>query len=185
MTAVGGESGVRAPARGPDADALALLRSQIHQVHQLLDDQVTEAMLRARYRPAVHRKILSLYVHTLCVEDITVNLLLRAKPPLFTRAWTGSQLVPWDLPSVRVYAEVVHGATDVLLAQLTPADLRTAIDLSDVDLGTPDTIWVLNRFVLWETAMICGELAAKQVPNRRATNGVAHSQLLSTRAAAT
>jgi hypothetical protein len=56
--------------------------------------------------------------------------------------------------------DVVHRATEVLLAHLTPADLRSAIDLSDVGLGTPDMIWVLNRFILWETAMTCGELAA-------------------------
>jgi hypothetical protein len=144
----------------PDCDTVALLRSQIHQVHQLLDEQVGAAAKRAQSRPSLHRDIRSLYVHALCVEDTTVNLLVQARMPLFTRIWIGAQLVPWDLASMQVYAEVVHGATDVLLAHLTPADLRRSIDLSDVGLGTPDLTWVLNRFILWETATTCGELAA-------------------------
>jgi len=143
-----------------DCDTVALLSSQIRQVHQLLEEQVAAATKRAQSRPSLDREVRSLYVHALCVEDTTVNLLVQARPPLFTRIWIGAQLVPWDLESMHVYAEVVRGSTEVLLAHLTPADLRGAIDLSDVGLGTPDMTWVLNRFILWEIAMTCGELAA-------------------------
>jgi hypothetical protein len=146
----------------PGCDASVLLRSQVHQVHLLLEEQVAAAMRRARSKPTDESEILSLYVHALCAEDITINLLLRARSPLFTSVWIAGRLVPWDLVSIQGYAEVVYAATDVLLERLTPANLRMAIDLSNVGLGRPDAIWVLNRFILWEIAMTCGELAAKR-----------------------
>jgi hypothetical protein len=145
----------------PGGDLVAALRSQIHQVHRLLDEQVSAAAVRAQASSAQPSEILSLYVHAVCVEDITVNVLLREKLPLFTSVWINGQLRPWDLLTVHAYAEVVYAATDVLLNGLTQPDLRCAIDLRAADLGQPDVSWVLNRFVLWETAMICGELAAR------------------------
>lgn len=163
---VGGRSRLRANPQVPDCDAVALLRSQISQVHQLLDENVAAAMERARTRP-LRRQILSLYAHALCIEDTTVNLLLRAMQPMFKQTWTGGQLEPWDLNSVRAYAEVVHAATDVLLARLTSADLRMAVDLSDAGLGNPDVTWVLNRFILWQTMMTCGEIAAARSQSGR------------------
>lgn len=54
------------------------------------------------------------------------------------------------------------------MCRMTPSDLRFSIDLSDTGLGHTDVRWVLNRFVLWETAMICGEIAAKPVEPHRA-----------------
>jgi hypothetical protein len=140
---------------------VALLRAQIHQVHELLDEKVTAASQRARSTPALEGEVLSLYVHAVCIEDATVNSLLRALPPVFKTVWIGGRLEPWDLAGVQGYAKAVHGATDVLLARLTPADLQTAVDLSDAGLGRPDTTWVLNRFILWEAAMTCGHLDAK------------------------
>jgi hypothetical protein len=150
-------------ARG--CEAVASLRSQIHQVHRLLDDQVSAAAARAQSAPAANANaaVVSLYVHALCVEDATVNRLLRNHRPLFTSIWIGGRLQPWDLTTVRGYAEVVYSTTDFLLDRLTASDLRSSVDLSDTGLGYPDVSWVLNRFVLWETAMICGELAATSV----------------------
>jgi hypothetical protein len=146
----------------PGCDAIVLLRSQVHQVHLLLEEQVAAAIRRARCNPTDESEILSLYVHALCVEDITINLLLRASSPLFTSVWIAGRLAPWDLVGIQGYAEVVHAATDVFLEGLTPAKLRMGIDLSNVGLGRPDAMWVLNRFVLWEIAITCGELAAKR-----------------------
>ena len=165
MEPVGGQLRLRPVETARECEALALLRSQIHQVHQLLDENVVAAMDRARTAPSRQREILSLYAHALCVEDATVNLLLRAMQPVFRHAWTGGRLAPWNLTTLQIYAEVVHAGTKDLLARLTPADLRTPIDLSDAGLGGPDAAWVLNRFILWETAMTCGEIVAQ----RRAT----------------
>jgi hypothetical protein len=150
----------------PGCDVLAALRSQIHQVHRLLEEQVGLAAKRTRTAPVAHSEVLSLYVHALCVEDTTVNVLLRKKPPLFEGVWIGGRLSPWDLTTLQGYAEVVYATTDVLLSRLTPTDLRSPIDLSDAGLGRPDVSWVVNRFVLWETAMICGEVAARPVARR-------------------
>src|SRR5947209_3683447 len=120
----------REPRRSPDrlvpgSDVVAALRSQIHQVHRLLDEQVSQAAARTQLAPAEHAQVLSLYVHALCVEDATVNLLLRDNPPLFQSVWIGGHLLPWDLAALRGYAEVVHSATDYLLARLTPTHLRS------------------------------------------------------------
>jgi hypothetical protein len=162
-------------------DLVAALRSQIHQVHRLLDDQVSAAAARTQSAPVANAAVVSLYVHALCVEDATVNGLLRNNRPLFTSIWIGGRLQPWDLTTMRGYAEVVYTTTDVLLDRLTAADLRSSVDLSDAGLGHADVGWVLNRFVLWETAIICGELAAAAVarsgaavsPRAERANGVA------------
>jgi hypothetical protein len=153
----------------PGCDVVAALCSQIHQVHRLLDDQVSAAAARTESVAAANAEIVSLYVHALCVEDATVNGLLRNNRPLFTSIWICGRLQPWDLTTVRGYAEVVYATTDVLLYRLTASDLRSSVDLSDAGLGHPDVGWVLNRFVLWETAMICGELAASSLAWSRGT----------------
>jgi hypothetical protein len=145
----------------PQRDAAVLLRSQIHRIHQLLDEHVVAAVERTKAAPALQREILSLYAHSLCVEDATVNLLLRGTPPSFTSTWIGGRLAPWDLTSIQGYADVVYAGTDVMLEQLTSANLQTPVDLSDVGLGRPDVVWVLNTFILWPTVMTCGEIASK------------------------
>src|SRR5690349_8110058 len=94
--------------RGPNArtagcDVVAALRSQIHQVHRLLDDQVSAAAARAPSAPGANADLVSLYVHALCVEDATVNGLLRNNRPLFTSIWIGGRLQPWDLTTAHVY----------------------------------------------------------------------------------
>ena len=147
----------------PRCDVVAALRSQIHQVHRLLGHQVITAAARAQSAPAANADVVSLYVHALCVEDATVNALVRNNRPLFTSIWIGGRLEPWDLTTVHGYAEVVYAATDALLCRLTASDLLTPVDLSVAGLGRPALGWVLDRFVLWETAMICGELAATSV----------------------
>jgi hypothetical protein len=67
------------------------------------------------------------------------------------------------MTTVRGYAEVVYATADVLLSRLSASDRRSSVDLSDGGLGHADVGWVLNRFVLRETAMICSELAATSV----------------------
>jgi len=129
----------------PRSEKVALLRSQVHQVHLLLDEQVTTTWERAPSLPAAQSEA-SRYVHALCVEDTTTNVLRRDMPPLFKDVWIGGQPLPWDLTRTRCYAQVVYSATDALFARLTPADLRRAIDLSAKGLGWPDATWVLNRF---------------------------------------
>lgn len=152
------------------ADVLAALRSQVHQVHGLLHDQVSAAIERTRTAPVARSEVLSRYVHALCIEDTTVNVLLRQHPPLFTDVWSGGLLSPRDLTTLQGYAQVVHASTDALLRRLTPTALWSSIDLSDAGFGYPNVSWVLNRFVLWETAMICGEIAARSVVARPAVN---------------
>jgi hypothetical protein len=170
-----GVGGRKPKQRKRDGEMVAALRSQVQQVHELLDEHVTVAAERTRSAPAVYSSVLSLYLHALCVEDATVNALLRNLPPLFTSTWTNGDLQPTDLGGLRDYAEAVHGATDFLVGSLTPLELQSAIDLRDAGLGQPDLSWVLNRFVLWETAVICGEVAAassgRSSPTRELRSG--------------
>src|SRR6266480_1120491 len=133
-------------------DAVALLRTQIQQTHQLLDERVVAAAERTRTNPALHGRVLSLYAHCLCIEDITVNVLLRAMPPVYKHMWVGGRLQPWELASMQAYAQRVHTATNTLLAGLTPTDLCRRIDMSEAGLGWTDTTWLLNHFILWEAA---------------------------------
>jgi hypothetical protein len=129
---------------------------------------VTRALRRARSDPALQREILSLYAHALCIEDATVNVLLRGRPALFERVWASGQLLAWDLQSMQDYADLVHTTTYACLDRLTCADLRARIDISDA--RRLDTMQVLNLFVLYEIPMICGELAAKgRAPARART----------------
>jgi hypothetical protein len=160
MGVVGADPRVCTSALWPTSETVALLRAQVHQVHLLLDEQVTTTCERAACAPAARREALSMYVHALCVEDITVNFLMRDMPPMFKAVWIGGQLVPWDLTSARSYAQVVYAATEGLFERLTSADLRQEIDLSAEGLGWPTATWVLNHFIVSQMAMTCGELAA-------------------------
>jgi hypothetical protein len=145
------------------ADPVTLLRSHIHQVHELMQTQVSwlDERAPAPAGPAPgYAEAVALYAHAVCVEDSTVNVLIRDRPPVFAALRIGQHLLPWDLCGLRDYAAAVYTATDGLLDRLTPALLDAPLDLSAVGLGWPSLAWVLNRFVVCETAMICGELAA-------------------------
>jgi hypothetical protein len=68
----------------------------------------------------------------------------------FNCVWIDSHLVPWDLTRTRVYAGVVHGVTDALLARLPRiCEKRSTFPRG---LEMPDITWVLNRFIVWEIA---------------------------------
>jgi hypothetical protein len=143
-------------------DAIVLMRAQIQQAQQLLEERVVAAAERTQASPALHCEVLSYYAHAVCIEDVTVNVLLRSVPPVFQSSWYDGRLEPWQLPSIQAYAQQVHTTTNMLLAKLTPADLRVCIDLSETELGWRDATWVLNRFVLSELAMTCGALMSLQ-----------------------
>jgi hypothetical protein len=152
-------------------DAVRLLRSQIHDAHARLDAHVTAACEGARSTHADVGLLLSTYVRTLCIEDLAVNVLIRDAQPTFEDNWRHGLLLPWDLASMRGYAEVVYAATDTLLDTLTPRGLDRAIDLSPVVLGRTSAAMVLTRFVLWEAMTACSELT-QPAPAVPCTNGV-------------
>lgn len=142
-----------------NCDGVALMRAQVQQVHQLLEERVVAAAQRTRSSPVLQRQVLSVYAHCICIEDVTINVLLRDMPPVFKHMWVGGRLEPWGLMSLQAYAQRVHTATYTLLAGLAPAELGAGIDLSEAGLGLADTAWLLNRFILCESAMTCGTLS--------------------------
>ncbi len=116
--------------------ALALVRHQFRLAHALLDAAV-EGQSSARAAQ-------SRYGRAVFCEDVTVNGVLAAAPPLAYSAWhgrTGLRPVPtldtptnWDawehgtcieLAALRRYARAVYAATDAYLATLTPAQVDT------------------------------------------------------------
>src|SRR5947207_13587108 len=97
-------------------DAVALLRTQIQQTQQLLEERVVAAAERTRTNPALRGRVLSLYAHCLCIEGITVNVLLRAMPPVYKHMWVAGRLEPWELASMQAEARRGHTATHAILA---------------------------------------------------------------------
>ena len=138
------------------------------ELHQSLDETVIAATERTRFDPALHRDIVSLYAHALCIEDTTVNVLLQSLAPSFTSSWIGGGLSPWDLASLQGYAKLVRGATEEMLAGLTPAKLKAPVDLSDAGLGRPDALWVVNHLCLGPISTIRREIDITHLEDQRA-----------------
>jgi hypothetical protein len=145
-------------------DAVALLRSQIHDAHARLDARISAVCETARATHTDVGPFLSTYVRTLCIEDLAVNVLVRDAQPMFERHWVHGLLLPWDLAAMRGYARVVYAATDALLDTTTPRSLDRPIDLAPVDLGRTPAALLLTRFILWEALIACSELAQPPPP---------------------
>jgi hypothetical protein len=141
---------------------LADLRQQIRQNHVGLDT-LTEPWLGQPLSPAV-----ALYLHALCVEDITIQSILRRTAPVFT-----SVRPTKDGPSLREYARAVYAATDAYLAALPPDGLGRSLDLVSLGLGHHPVGWVIHRFLVVELARICTEISprtSRSLADRRRTS---------------
>jgi hypothetical protein len=100
---------------------------------------------------------LQLYLHALCVEDITIQSVLRQGAPLFTSFWqnVGGQA---DVAALRQYARAVYDSTDAYLVELPSDGLSRVVDLCKLGLGRRTVGWVTMRFVVQELAHICSEI---------------------------
>ena len=77
-------------------DPVAGLRSRIREAHQLIAEQVSLTLQRTRLMLGADSRVLSIYVHNLCIEDATVHVLLREMRPLFQRIWIAGNLLPLE-----------------------------------------------------------------------------------------
>jgi hypothetical protein len=139
-------------------DDAALLRQQVQKCHTDLDDCAAMWLHRPRgsmpWSPAVR-----LYLHALCIEDISIQSVLRNDSPLYTSFWP-NLYGPADSAAVRQYARAVHAATDAYLAGLASDGLSTIVDLGNLGLGQRTVMWVTRRFVVQELERICREIAS-------------------------
>jgi hypothetical protein len=101
---------------------------------------------------------LRLYLHALCVEDITIQSVLGEGAPLFTSLWHNESGPP-SLPALREYAEAVYTSTDAYLDGLSTNALTRIVDLARLGMGWHAVGWVIRRFVVQECGHICAEIA--------------------------
>ena len=150
----------------PLHDAISLVRQQVREAHQLLERSLPAA--------AGHGDVLSLpdsrgrgrYFHTVCIEDLTINLVLCNRPPVFVRLGLDGLFLSANRARLRRYARTVQAATDAFLAELRSEDLARPIELSS-RLGTHSLAWVLDDFILREYASTCEEIRRSTALERR------------------
>jgi hypothetical protein len=136
----------------PQLHGVARLRQQVRQCHTALDEDAA-AWLRKPRSPR-----LGLYLHALCIEDITIQSVLRERAPLFTSFWPNVDSKA-DVAALRKYVEAVYAATDAYLVELPSDGLSRRVDLVKLGLGRHTVGWLTRRFVVQEVARICSEIA--------------------------
>jgi hypothetical protein len=158
----------------PHPDGMARLRQQVRHGHLELNADAAVWLATATYSRPWPMPV-RLYLHALCVEDITMQSVLQGAAPLFTSMWP-NEFSPANLPALRHYAAAVHAATDAYLAELTSDGLDRIVDLARLGLGPRTLAWVIRRFVVDELARICGELSrgSRSEPDRQNPPGLAH-----------
>jgi hypothetical protein len=150
------------PANG--LDAARLLRAQVREVHQELDEGLTDWLRGlAPAAPPPGSRVVALYVHAATVEDVTIQSLLRQVTPIYEMDWAGrgpGLYSPADIVPLRAYAQQVFAATDAYLAGLSPDAASQTVDLTRLGQGRPTIAWVVSKFVVLQLAQIFGELAS-------------------------
>jgi hypothetical protein len=136
----------------PHLYGVARLRQQVQQCHTDLEEGAAAWLHKPPSPP------LRLYLHALCVEDVTIQSVLRERAPLFTSFWpnVGGQA---DVAALRQYARAVYASTDAYLVELPSDGLSRVVDLCKLGLGRRTVGWVTRRFVVQELAHICSEIA--------------------------
>src|ERR1700737_4610368 len=93
----------------PDLGDVALLRLRVNHVHAELD-KVAAARLDAEPAFSAWSQPVRLYLHALCVEDITIQSVLRESAPLFTSIWQNLG-GPADAAALPRYPEAGYRST--------------------------------------------------------------------------
>ncbi|MDQ6671358.1 MAG: hypothetical protein M3069_11525 [Chloroflexota bacterium] len=159
--------GIRAAHASSEAglDAVALLRQQIRQSHSHLD-ACAATWLHPPPSSSAWSRPVGLYLHAVCVEDITIQSVLRNHAPLFT-SFSPNLGVAADPAALREYARAVYAATEAYVAELTPAGVCQAVDLYRLGLGRQTVGWVIKRFVIAELAHICSQISRATAHRQR------------------
>jgi hypothetical protein len=158
-------------------DVVSLLREQLKQAHQLLEDTMADVTPeQLHYAPQGRAlPIGAAYAHVIFTEDITVQQLLKKETPLFEagtdsgasepmpnfakgdwdgyEAWT--RRVRFDLPRLRAYGARVYAASDAYLASLTESDLD-----QDVPFFQSSLAHMIGRGLIGHADNLTGEISA-------------------------
>jgi hypothetical protein len=163
-------------------DAIFLLQIQLQHARQWLAGTTADVTDDVAHwtPPGVANPLGATYTHLVVSEDMIVNGLLKQCPPLFATSWDGrtglSEPMPlpgpewenygsWarrvqiDLPALRDYERAVQANTDEYLNALSPADLDTAVDLTNLGFGEVTVGWVIGRLLIGHIDNECGEIA--------------------------
>jgi hypothetical protein len=141
----------------PHLNGVARLRQQVRQRHTDLNVGAAAWLHGASISKPWPSRV-RLYMHALCVEDLTIQSVLRDGAPLFTSLWQ-NECGPPDLPALRQYAEAVYTSTDAYLGGLPSDGLSRIVDLAKLGMGRRTLAWVTRRFVVQELGHICCEIA--------------------------
>jgi hypothetical protein len=141
-------------------DTVALLRQQLRQCHADLDEVADGWLQQARFSKAWSQPV-RLYMHALCVEDVTIQSVLRAEAPLFSSPICPH---PSDPAALGRYARAVYAATDRYLAELHTDGLNRVVDLEKRGFGRRSVAWVIRRFIVGELGRRRGEISAATAP---------------------
>jgi hypothetical protein len=98
-----------------------------------------------------------LYLHALCIEDITIQSVLRERAPLFASLWPDLS-GPADLAALHTYARAVYSSTEAYFVELPADGLSRSVDLRKLGLGRRTVAWIARRFVVQELGHICAEI---------------------------
>jgi hypothetical protein len=137
---------------------IALLRLHVRKGHTDLDESAAAWFLDKPPSNPPWSPSVRLYLHALCIEDITIQSVLRDGAPLFASLWP-NEGGPNDAAALRQYASAVHASTDAYLEGLPSDGLRRVVDLRKLGLGRHTVMWISRRFVVQELGHICGEIA--------------------------
>ncbi len=147
----------------PYFDTPSVLRQQVRLSHTRLNEGAAPGLLNRDSSPR-SIALVGLYLHAVCVEDVTVQSVLRNEIPLFTSLWS-EPTSHADSGPLREYAAAVHASTNAYLGQLSSDELSRVLDLDSLGLGRRTVAWVINRFVIAELAHICGEISDGAAPS--------------------
>jgi hypothetical protein len=139
---------------------VAQLRLQVSHVHSRLDELAAPRLNGHPSPSAPWSHPVQLHLHALCVEDITIQSVLRESPPLFTSVWQNLG-GPADAAALQRYAEAVYASTNAYLDGLPADGLQRSVDLRKFGLGRRSVGSVVRRFVVQELEHICREIAGR------------------------
>lgn len=158
-------------------DAIAVLREQLKQSHEILEQAVADLDADQLHRRVGEniQPIAAIYAHTITGEDMLVNGQLRGQTPIFqsggwaerlgfgpgdgmlTDDWSATVRIT-DLAAARDYAAQVYAATDDYVASLTEADLDRVFDtgwMGETSVGS-----YLATIIVWHAVQHGGEICA-------------------------
>jgi len=135
----------------------AALRLLVRQAHANLDQSVAAWLHKVPVARPWTTPV-RLYLHALCIEDVTIQSVLRDSVPLFM-SFFPNLYGPADVVALRQYARAVYQFTDAYLAVLPGDDLSRVVDLRKLGLGQHSVQWVTRRFVIQELERIACEIA--------------------------